>query len=79
MANGEEKSFGAEVPVSLIEQFQDQAADRGYLKKRAVLAMVKLWLSLPQSVQSDLLAGEDPKTLESLIRSIVRDERKKKK
>jgi hypothetical protein len=79
VANDEEKSFGAEIPVDLIEQFQEQMAERGILKKKAVLAMVKLWLALPQSAQYDLLGGAEPTSLMDLIRSVVKDELKKKK
>lgn len=50
-----EKSFGADLPVSLCEEIDAQVDERNHKKKAVVASALRLWLSLPTEIQARLL------------------------
>lgn len=73
--DSKEKSFGAELPIDLIEAFTSLIEDRGFLKKKAVEGSLRLFLALPFSAQAMVVsggagAGEE---LRDVLRELVQD------
>jgi hypothetical protein len=50
-----ERTLGADIPVDLFDEFNDQCKRLGQIKKEAVRAMVKLWVQLPDEIQAKLI------------------------
>ena len=75
MPNNDEKMFGAEIPVCLIEAFTDQIAKDGFLKKKAVEGAIRLFLSLPLSARSMIVSGGSGagEELREVMREIAED------
>ncbi|HRT85879.1 MAG TPA: hypothetical protein P5296_04645 [Anaerohalosphaeraceae bacterium] len=70
-----EKSFGAELPISLAERFAEQCDAMDCKKKTAIRAAIKLWVELPADVRVKLLDQSlDGATFVELVQRIV-DER----
>jgi hypothetical protein len=73
-----EQTLAADIPVKLFEEFDSQRRKRGQVKKKAIRAMVKLWIQLPEEFQAKLLnqsVGADSFT--DLVRQIVDEQIKK--
>jgi len=70
-----EKTLAADVEISLLNDFQKQWKARGQIQKRAVAAVLRLWISLPEDLQARLISQESGENdFLSLVRDIV-DER----
>lgn len=75
MANEVEKMFGAEIPISIIEEFDRNVDALSSKKKLCLEAAIKLWISLPIEAQQRLLNKKMSETaFIELVRQIV-DER----
>ena len=70
-----EKLLSADVNSDLADLFLEQADKRGYKKKRAFSAAIKLWSELPQEAQGRLIDQSlDANSFVALVQEIV-DER----
>lgn len=68
----EEKQVNIELPESIDKALNKQRKERGQIKKRIFAAAMKLWLSLPASIQSQILDKSLPETeFEKLVTAIV--------
>ena len=75
MALNGEKMFGAELPVDLIDAFTDQVDKDGFVKKKAVEGLIRLFLALPHSARSVVVSGGSGagEELRDILREIVQD------
>ena len=48
-------TLAADIPDTVFEAFDDQRLERGQVKKEAVSAAIRLWVSLPDELQGRLL------------------------
>ena len=75
--NNFEKNLGGKMNGDLVDRFTKQVDQRSSKIKRSLAAAVKLWIELPQEVQSRLLDQSlDANSLIGLVEEIV-DERMK--
>jgi hypothetical protein len=72
-----ERLLSADMDHKIVGRFLKQAKDRGFTKKRALAAAVKLWMELSLENQARLLSQDvDPDSLPTLFDTI--DEQSKK-
>jgi hypothetical protein len=73
-----EKLLSADIDCKIVDKFLSQASERGFTKKRALAAAVKLWTELPLEMQARLLSKDtNIDSFTELVRQVV-DERIKK-
>lgn len=51
----EEKNLGGMMDCTLVDRFIEQTESRGFIKKRALAGVVKLWLQIPEDLQSRII------------------------
>ena len=84
MRNDAEKSFSVDLPMDLIEQFNEQIAKDGFMKKKAIISgLMRLFLAMPLDAQVMIASGrsDSGQELVDLVREIaqgVYDKGKKK-
>jgi len=67
-----EKLLSADIDSDLADNFLSQADERGYRKKRALAAAIKLWIELPTEIQARLLdLSLDGSSFIELVRKIA--------
>ncbi len=70
----DEKTIAADIPIEVFQDFESQRKQRGQVKKTAVSAAIRLWVSLPEEIQARLLNKSLPETaFIELINQIVDD------
>jgi hypothetical protein len=58
-----ERLLSADMDHQIVAEFLNQASDRGFTKKRALAAAVKLWIRLPLEMQARLLSQDQERLL----------------
>ncbi len=53
-----EKLLSADLDADTVDRFCQQVESRGFKKKRALSAAVRLWLSIPNELQAHIMSGE---------------------
>jgi hypothetical protein len=53
--NKKDTTLGADIPTELSEAFDKQRKERMQVKKGAMIAAIKLWVSLPAAIQARLM------------------------
>jgi len=70
--DAKEKLLSADLEGEVVDRFCEQVESRGFKKKRALSAAVRLWLSIPNELQAFLMSGEcGDNVLTGLLRYIA--------
>lgn len=70
MSNGD-KSFATELPPDLLDQFDKLINKRGFLKKRTVSVLIRLFLEFPPEIQTALYSGTMDQPLLEIVQKVV--------
>jgi len=69
-----EKLLSASIPAQVADAFLEQADERGFKKKRALSAAVKLWAELPREIQANLMdLSLDSSAFVEMVHNIVNE------
>jgi hypothetical protein len=70
--NKGEKTLGADIDRTIVDEFLSQASSRGFTKKRVLAAAIRHWIELPLEVQASLLRDDgDRISFNDLVSQIV--------
>ena len=71
----EQKNLGGMMDADIVDKFVQQTELRGWVNKRALAAAAKLWLQIPEDIQSRLINEETSEgTFIALVQEIVQEQ-----